>query len=205
MLLMAKKGRNSGSSLVKTKAGHKVRSQSECRIDDWLFSQKLNYVYEPVFWMNGRKIEPDWVIMPGDYPAVVRPIVIEYWGLSYSPRQMKRKSHWVKNAQDKYAKRRKNKEEFYAEQKTYDYIGITPDHVSILKRWLPEQLARLGVVLELSPTVPTPKKLPKTRQKVGESVSSLTQSMDENQRTQHIRERLPDGWSYTPKRSGNSS
>ena len=97
---MAKKNRRSGSSLVKTKAGHKVRSQSEAKIDDWLFSQKLNFVYEPIFWMRNRKIEPDWVIMPSDNPSVVRPIIIEYWGLSYSKKDLKTAAHWVKNAKE---------------------------------------------------------------------------------------------------------
>lgn len=189
------KNRKGGSSMVKTKAGHKVRSKSEAKIDDWLFSQRLNYVYEPVFWMNGRKIEPDWVIMPGDNPAVSRPIIIEYWGLSYSPKQMKKVSSWVENAQKSYAKRRKNKEAFYAELETYDYIGIIPDQVSVLKRWLPEQFQKLGIQTEVLDS----KSNQGLDEKEDESVSSLTPKSGENQQTQSIQERLPAGWRYIPK------
>ena len=128
---MAKKNRRSGSSLVKTKAGHKVRSQSEAKIDNWLFSQKLNFVYEPIFWMGNRKIEPDWVVMPSDNPSIVRPIIVEYWGLSYSKKDLKTAAHWVKNAKEGYEARRNRKESFYLEQNTYDYIGITPDNLKI--------------------------------------------------------------------------
>jgi len=189
------KNRKSGSSMVKTKAGHKVRSKSEAKIDDWLFSQRMNYVYEPVFWMNGRKIEPDWVIMPGDNPAVSRPIIIEYWGLSYSPKQMKRISSGVENAQEGYAKRRKNKEAFYAELETYDYIGIIPDQVSVLKRWLPEQFQKLGIQVQIPDSKPS-QCLDGT---ADESVSSLIQVEAGSPQTQSIQDRLPAGWRYIPK------
>lgn len=187
------KNRKGGSSMVKTKAGHKVRSKSEAKIDDWLFSQRMNYVYEPVFWMNGRKIEPDWVIMLGDNPAVSRPIIIEYWGLSYSPKQMKRVSSWVENAQEGYDKRRKNKEAFYAELETYDYIGITPDQVSVLNRWLPEQFQKLGIQVQDSKPSQC---LDETED---ESFSSLIPVEADSPQNQSIQDRLPAGWRYIPK------
>jgi hypothetical protein len=215
---MAKKNRRSGSSLVKTKAGHKVRSQSEAKIDDWLFSQKLNFVYEPIFWMGNRKIEPDWVVMPSDNPCVVRPIIVEYWGLSYSKKDLKTAAHWVKNAKEGYEARRNRKESFYLEQNTYDYIGITPDNLKNLKRWLPQQLQKLGVKLPIpqlgseSPSkqtivqgrkdwsAQTTKKSGGLGQKEVESILGLTPPLGENQRTQDIRKRLPEGWNYFPRK-----
>jgi hypothetical protein len=216
MWLMAKKGRKSGSSLVKTKAGHKVRSQSEAKIDDWLFSQRFNFVYEPIFWMKGRKIEPDWVIMPSDVPSVTKPIIIEYWGLSYSKQQMKNVSYWVENAKEGYEARRNRKESFYGEQESYDYIGITPEDLNNLKQWLPQQLKKLGVDLPIpqSQSQKTSAKSPHNKgwsvrksnksgglgQKEVESILGLTLPKVGNQRTQDIRKRLPDGWNYFPQK-----
>lgn len=214
---MAKKNRRSGSSLVKTKAGHKVRSQSEAKVDNWLFSQKLNFVYEPIFWMHNRKIEPDWVIMPSDNPSIVRPIIVEYWGLSYSKKDLKKAAHWVKNAKDGYEARRNRKEMFYSEQNTYDYIGITTDNIKNLKRWLPQQLQKLGVKLPIPQSSEFPskqtivqghkdwsaqkaKKSGGLGQKEVQSILGLTPPLGENQRTQDIRERLPDGWNYFPRK-----
>ena len=214
---MAKKNRRSGSSFVKTKAGHKVRSQSEAKVDDWLFSQKLNFVYEPIFWMRNRKIEPDWVIMPSDNPCIIRPIIIEYWGLSYSKKDLKTAAHWVKNAKEGYEARRNRKETFYSEQNTYDYIGITPDNLKNLNRWLPQQLNKLGVILPIpeAPVNPNMQTIVQGRkdwsaqkskksfglgQKEVESILDLTPPLGGNQRTQDIRERLPDGWNYFPRK-----
>ena len=49
---MAKRHRKNQSKRTKTKAGYWVQSYSEAKIDNWFFKQKLNYVYEPVFWLG---------------------------------------------------------------------------------------------------------------------------------------------------------
>ena len=99
---MAKRQRKNQAKRTKTKAGYWVQSHSEAKIDNWLFKQKVNYVYEPVFWLDEKRIVPDWVILPTPELGIEQSIIIEYWGLDYSPSQMKQVSGWVKDAAPKY-------------------------------------------------------------------------------------------------------
>ncbi len=141
---MPKRRRNSGSAnrakRTKTKSGYWVQSFSEARIDDWLFKQKLNYVYEPVFWIGDKRIVPDWVILPTPELGIEQSIIIEYWGLDYSPSQMNEVSGWVRNAAPKYQKRKQMKEDAYLEMEDYYYISIVPDECEDLDYWLTHYL-----------------------------------------------------------------
>ena len=118
---MAKSQRKNQAKRTKTKAGYWVQSHSEAKIDNWLFKQKVNYVYEPVFWLDEKRIVPDWVILPTPELGIEQSIIIEYWGLDYSPSQMKQVSGWVKDAAPKYQKRKKMKETAYLEMEDYYY------------------------------------------------------------------------------------
>lgn len=137
---MAKRHRKNQSKRTKTKAGYWVQSYSEAKIDNWFFKQKLNYVYEPVFWLGEKRIVPDWVILPTPELGIDKSIIIEYWGLDYSPSQMKQVSGWVKDAAPKYQKRKNMKEEAYLEMEDYYYIGLLPDDCNDLDYWLPTLL-----------------------------------------------------------------
>ena len=137
---MAKSQRKNQAKRTKTKAGYWVQSHSEAKIDNWLFKQKVNYVYEPVFWLDEKRIVPDWVILPTPELGIEQSIIIEYWGLDYSPSQMKQVSGWVKDAAPKYQKRKKMKETAYLEMEDYYYIGLSPEDCVDLDYWLPTLL-----------------------------------------------------------------
>ena len=138
---MAKRQRKNQAKRTKTKAGYWVQSHSEAKIDNWLFKQKVNYVYEPVFWLDEKRIVPDWVILPTPELGIEQSIIIEYWGLDYSPSQMKQVSGWVKDAAPKYQKRKKMKgrnrkmkwNEFGADDPKNDpHIGYPSDNFTHL-------------------------------------------------------------------------
>ncbi len=137
---MAKRQRKNQAKRTKTKAGYWVQSYSEAKIDNWLFKQKVNYVYEPVFWIDDKRIVPDWVILPTPELGIEQSIIIEYWGLDYSPSQMKQVSGWVKDAAPKYQKRKNMKETAYLDMNDYYYVGLSPDECSELEYWLPKLL-----------------------------------------------------------------
>ena len=112
---MAKRQRKNQAKRTKTKAGYWVQSHSEAKIDDW-------------------------VILPTPELGIEQSIIIEYWGLDYSPSQMKQVSGWVKDAAPKYQKRKKMKETAYLEMEDYYYIGLSPDDCVDLDYWLPTLL-----------------------------------------------------------------
>mgnify|MGYP003388148201 FL=1 len=141
---MAKRHRNkSGSKRTKTKAGYWVQSYSEAKIDNWLYAHRLNYVYEPVFWIEDKRIVPDWVILPTPELGIEKSIIIEYWGLDYGPNEMKEVSEWVRQAAPKYRKRKETKEKAYLEMDNYYYLAISPHECTNLDDWLPKALNQL--------------------------------------------------------------
>ena len=73
---MAKRHRKNQSKRTKTKAGYWVQSYSEAKIYNWFFKQKLNYVYEPVFWLCEKRIVPYWVILPTPELGIDKSIII---------------------------------------------------------------------------------------------------------------------------------
>ena len=128
---------SSRQSLVKTACGHRVKSQSEKKVDDWLFKNGWLSIYEPkVSLSKGNIAEPDWVLLPQN--GICKPVIVEYWGLSVLK---KNAAYWAKQAQPKYQERRKRKEELYRSNPHFHYIGLEMPDLKKLDE-------RLGRVLE---------------------------------------------------------
>lgn len=185
---MAKSHRNkSGSKRTKTKAGYWVQSYSEAKIDNWLYAHRLNYVYEPVFWLGEKRIVPDWVILPTPELGITDSIIIEYWGLDYEPEEMKRVSEWVRQAAPKYRKRKENKEKAYVDMVNYRYLGISPHDCTNLEDWLP---AALNQLLEIQ-----------AFQTEAESLLDSLESMNHNPPSETIPTEAELKWKRIPRQS----
>ena len=117
-------GRTNRQTLLKTKCGHKVKSVSERKIDDWLYRNGWYSVYEPPLKVGkGHILSPDWVLLPQN--GISKPVIIEYWGLSILKPNA---SNWAIQAQPDYQQKRKKKEEYYLSSESFHYIGLTmPD------------------------------------------------------------------------------
>lgn len=117
-------GRTNRHTLLKTKCGHKVKSVSERKIDDWLYRNGWYSVYEPPVKIgNGHIVSPDWVLLPQN--GIAKPVIIEYWGLSILKPNA---SNWAIQAQPDYQQKRKKKEDYYLSSQSFHYIGLTmPD------------------------------------------------------------------------------
>ena len=111
-------------SLLKTNCGNKVKSESERKIDNWLYRNGWISIYEPSLKIHkGKVIHPDWVLLPQN--GITKPVIIEYWGLSVLKPNA---AYWAKQVQPKYEAKRKKKELFYNNTPDYHYIGLTmPD------------------------------------------------------------------------------
>ena len=181
---MAKRHR---SKRIKTKAGYWVQSKSEAKIDNWLYKHRLNYVYEPVFWIGKKRISPDWIILPTPALGIKQSIIIEYWGLSYDDEDMKNVSQWVRNAAPKYSKRKEMKETAYNSMDNYDYLGINPNDCTILDGWLPIALNQLLKTLAFQTEV--------------ESSLGSPESMNHNQSSETIQQELDLKWRRIPQHS----
>jgi len=181
---MAKRHR---SKRIKTKAGYWVQSKSEAKIDNWLYEHRLNYVYEPVFWIGNKRISPDWIILPTPALGITQSIIIEYWGLSYDTETMKTVSQWVRNAAPKYNKRKNMKEKAYKIMNNYDYIGINPNDCAILEEWLPTALNQLLKTLAF--------------QMEDESSPGLPESKNHNQSSETIQQELKLKWRRIPQQT----
>jgi Development and cell death domain len=68
--------------------GHRVRSQGEKIIDDWLHKHRVQHGYEPIVPVPGHLI-PDFVV----YSRKGEPVYIEYWGLVDDPVYQQRRLH----------------------------------------------------------------------------------------------------------------
>lgn len=131
-------GRNKQPTHVDTASGHRVKSYSEARIDDWFHSHGYRTIYEPVIELNGREFIPDWLILPND-STVMRPIIVEYWGLLREGKV----ADWVIKRRERYSLRKIEKEDIFESSEAYDFIGIMPDDISSGHRmdsYLSEQL-----------------------------------------------------------------
>lgn len=131
-------GRNKQPTHVDTASGHRVKSYSEARIDDWFHSHGYRTIYEPVIELNGREFIPDWLILPND-STVMRPIIVEYWGLLRKGKV----ADWVIKRRERYSLRKIEKEDIFEASEAYDFIGIMPDDISSGHRmdsYLSEQL-----------------------------------------------------------------
>lgn len=127
------------ASYLKTKCGNKVKSESERRIDNWLYRNGWYAVYEPPIKVGkGHIVNPDWVLLPQN--GISKPVIIEYWGLSVLKPNA---SYWAIQAQPKYEERRKKKELFYESTPDYHYIGLTMPDLKDLDSVLGASLAFL--------------------------------------------------------------
>jgi hypothetical protein len=118
-------GRRNRPSLVTTASGHRVKSFSEAKIDDWFHAQGLRTIYEPELLLDGRIFVPDWLILPND-TTVMRPILVEYWGLLREGDV----ADWVLQRRQRYLDRKEFKEDVYGASQAYDFIGIMPAQLS---------------------------------------------------------------------------
>jgi hypothetical protein len=129
----------SRQSLIKTACGNKVKSQSERKIDDWLYRNGWISIYEPkIVFSNGCETKPDWVLLPQN--DVCKPIIVEYWGLSVLKPNA---SYWAKEAQPAYQKRRAKKEQHYESHRSYHYIGLEMPDLKRLDEALGKRLDEL--------------------------------------------------------------
>lgn len=118
-------GRNKQPTHVVTASGHRVKSYSEARIDDWFHANGYRTIYEPVIELDGRDFIPDWLILPND-STVLRPIIVEYWGLMREGIV----ADWVDKRRERYTLKKIEKEGVFGSSEAYDFIGIMPDDIS---------------------------------------------------------------------------
>jgi hypothetical protein len=104
--------------------GHRVRSQGEKIIDDWLFHHDVKHAYEPVTALPGQLI-PDFVV----WSKTADPIYIEYWGM-------------INDAL--YEQRRLQKCKLYAKF-MLPVIELYPEHLQIIDTVLGKNLTKRGV------------------------------------------------------------
>ena len=129
----SRKGRGGDrSSLVRTRAGNKVKSHSEAVIDNWLHKQWYDFVYEPEVHLVEEVFHPDWIVYGRKGISLRKPIIIEYWGLL----RRGTRASWVSSRLPKYKARKEYKEKVYDNAMEYDFIGILPDYLSQLPKFL---------------------------------------------------------------------
>ncbi len=107
--------------------GHRVRSQGEKIIDDWLYRHSVRHGYEQIVPIPGRLI-PDFVV----YNRKDDPIYIEYWGLS---------------GDAEYEERRLHKSKLYAQYKL-PVLELYPGDIPIIESALPRKLSQVDVHFE---------------------------------------------------------
>jgi hypothetical protein len=106
--------------------GHRVRSQGEKIIDDWLHRHRVQHGYEPIIPVPGHLI-PDFVV----YSRKGDPIYIEYWGIVDDP---------------VYEQRRLHKSQLYAKL-MLPVIELYPRDLQVIDTALGRQLSRFDVHL----------------------------------------------------------
>ena len=117
-------GRRKQPTHVTTASGHRVKSYSEARIDDWFFENGYRTIYEPIIELEGSEFVPDWLILPND-STVLRPIIVEYWGLMRDGIV----ADWVIRRRERYERRKVEKEGVFGDSDSYDFIGILPSDI----------------------------------------------------------------------------
>ncbi len=117
-------GRRKQSTHVTTASGHRVKSYSEAKVDNWFFENGYQTIYEPTIELGGSEFIPDWLILPNDSP-VLRPIIVEYWGLLRDGIV----ADWVIRRRERYERRKVEKEEIFGDSDSYDFIGILPSDI----------------------------------------------------------------------------
>ena len=116
-----------------------MQSHSEAKIDNWLFKQKVNYVYEPVFWLDEKRIVPDWLSCQHQNSVLNKASLLNTGvGLLSQPNET---GFWLgKRCFPKISETKKMKETAYLEMEDYYYIGLSPDDCVDLDYWLPTLL-----------------------------------------------------------------
>ncbi len=113
---------NSGISEYLTDDGHRVKSQGEVLIDNWLFMNRIPHAYEfKVYSKLGNCIS--------DFYIPEKNIIIEYWGLI---------------SQERYRERRKKKLNIYR-QAGFKIVEIFPNDIKLLSEVLAKRLTDNGV------------------------------------------------------------
>ena len=134
-------GRRKQPTHVTTASGHRVKSYSEARIDDWFFENGYRTIYEPIIELEGSDFVPDWLILPND-STVLRPIIVEYWGLMRDGIV----ADWVIRRRERYERRKLEKEGVFGDSDSYDFIGILPsdiDSPQAMDRYLRREIETL--------------------------------------------------------------
>ena len=134
-------GRRKQPTHVTTASGHRVKSYSEARIDDWFFENGYRTIYEPIIELEGSDFVPDWLILPND-STVLRPIIVEYWGLMRDGIV----ADWVIRRRERYERRKLEKEGIFGDSDSYDFIGILPsdiDSPQAMDRYLRREIETL--------------------------------------------------------------
>ena len=134
-------GRRKQPTHVTTASGHRVKSYSEARIDDWFFENGYRTIYEPIIELEGSEFVPDWLILPND-STVLRPIIVAYWGLMRDGIV----ADWVIRRRERYERRKVEKEGVFGDSDSYDFIGILPsdiDSPQAMDRYLRREIETL--------------------------------------------------------------
>ena len=124
-----------------TASGHRVKSFSEARIDDWFHDQGLQTIYEPSLVLEDTLFVPDWLILPDDH-TVLRPILVEYWGLLRDGQV----ADWVVRRRDRYVSRKLTKERVYGASGSYDFIGIMPEQLADMDAFTAYMHEQMGIL-----------------------------------------------------------
>ncbi|EDM26517.1 hypothetical protein LNTAR_01877 [Lentisphaera araneosa HTCC2155] len=109
---------------IRTHDGHRVRSRGEAMIDNWLYISGIVHAYE-----RRLPIEEDVLC---DFYIPHGKVYIEYWGLE---------------EQERYAARKKQKQEIYAKY-GYKLIELTDSDIESLDDVLPRKLLKFGISTE---------------------------------------------------------
>lgn len=118
----------SGHKLIVTKAGNRVKSKAEAKVDDFFHDMGYHPIYEPIIEIEGGLFTPDWVLLP--QKELTKPVIVEYWGLL----RKGNRADWVIKRLPQYIERKEIKETVYCNDARYDFLGIYPEDLKKLKK-----------------------------------------------------------------------
>jgi hypothetical protein len=106
----------------RTQDGHRVRSRAEAMIDDYLYRNGIAHAYERRLPGINEDVLSDFYILKGN-------VYIEFWGMEEN---------------DKYAERKKKKQEIYAKE-GFNLIEMNDNDIQSLDDTLPRKLKKYGI------------------------------------------------------------
>jgi hypothetical protein len=106
----------------RTQDGHRVRSRAEAMIDDYLYRNGIAHAYERRLPGIEEDVLSDFYILKGN-------VYIEFWGMEEN---------------DKYAERKKKKQEIYAHE-GFNLIEMNENDIKSLDDTLPRKLKKYGI------------------------------------------------------------